>query len=338
MTNAPIGALPKPQWSHYQRLPMSGLTTRKSTMIILWFLAIIAGLGITIMSSSRTLDAAVTLSRHLGLSPFIIGLTIVAIGTDLPEIANSITASASGHGDINVGDSIGSVVTQITLILGLLCFIRPIRTARRPIAVAGAVTVASLLLGAALMDDEYLGRGDGLILLGAWMIGTAMVHTFGHLVVEHQETLFMRGVLTSVRNLVVGLAGVAIGAVMVVQGFIAVADSFGVPEYATSFLVLSLGTSIPELFVDGGALRKGQTSLAMGAIVGSSFIDATISLGIGPALFPVAVSANATTGSIIAAIAVAAAIGFLLVRRVHGRSSGFVLLALYASTYSVLLI
>lgn len=338
MTNAPSGALPKPRWSHYQHLPTSGLTPRKSTMIILWFLVIIAGLGITLMSSSRTLDAAVTLSHHLGLSPVIIGLTVVAIGTDLPEIANSITASASGHGDINVGDSIGSVVTQITLILGLLCFIRPFRTARRPIAVAGAVTVASLLLGAFLMDDAYLSHRDGLMLLGAWIIGTGLVHTFGHLVVEHQETLFMHGVLKSVLHLVLGLGGVAVGAVMVVQGFIDVADSLGVPEYATSFLVLSLGTSIPELFVDGGALRKGQTSLAMGAIVGSSFIDATVSLGIGPALFPVAVSASATAGSVIAAAAVAAAIGLLLVRRVHGRSSGVVLLALYASTYSVLLV
>jgi len=94
-------------------------------MILFWILAAVAGLSLAVWSSGRTLDSAVSLARRLGLSPFIIGMTIIAIGGDLPEIANSITASAQGHGDLNVGDSIGSVVTQLTLVAGLLCFLLP---------------------------------------------------------------------------------------------------------------------------------------------------------------------------------------------------------------------
>lgn len=139
------------------------------------------------------------------------------------------------------------------------------------------------------------------------------------------------------RDLTVGLGAVAIGAVLVVLGFTELAAWFGVPEYASSFLVLSLGTSLPELFIDGRAIRKGDTQLALGDIVGSSFVDATVSLGIGPTLFPVAVSASTVTGSLIAAVVVGLAIALLVLRTEHDRKSGFFLLALYAVSYAVLI-
>ncbi len=306
-------------------------------MILLWVVVVIGGLGLAVFSSGTTLDSATTLARHLGLSPFIIGMTVVAIGTDLPEIANSITASASGHGDINVGDSIGSTVTQITLVLGLLCLIRPIKADRRLIGIAGSMTVLAVLVGAALLADDHLGRLDGSILLLVWFVGTMVVQRTGHVVIGLQETLFSRNMAVTIRNLLVGLAGIAVGATLAVQGFIQIADRLGVPEYATSFIVLALGTSIPELVVDGRALRRGENALAMGDIVGSSFVDATLSLGIGPLLFPTVVSASALTGSLIAAVVVSLALVILLSRRVHGRRSAAMLMALYLSTYLVLL-
>lgn len=306
-------------------------------MIAFWILAVVGGLALAVFSSGTTLESATTLARHLGLSPFIIGMTVVAIGTDLPEIANSISASATGHGDINVGDSIGSVVTQITLVLGLLCLIRPVKADRRLIGIAGSITVLAVLIGAVLLADEHLGRLDGSILLFAWFSGTMVVQRTGHVVIGQQETLFTRNMAVTVRNLLVGLSGIAVGATLVVQGFIQIADQLGVPEYATSFIVLSLGTSLPELVVDGRALRRGENALAMGDIVGSSFVDATLSLGIGPLLFPTVVSASAFTGSLIAATVVALAVVLLVARRVHGRQSAVILIALYLSTYLVLI-
>lgn len=307
-------------------------------MIVFWIVAAVGGLGLAVWSSGRTLDSATALARRLGLSPFIIGMTIVAIGTDLPEIANSITASAGDHGDLNVGDSIGSVVTQLTLVAGLLCFLTPIKVERRPVAIAGWVTVLAVLLGAGLLSDDRLSRTDGLILIGFWALGTWIVQHGGHVVTHEQTQMFKRNAFVEIRDLVVGLSGVAIGAILLVQGFIHIAESLGVPEYATSFLVLSLGTSMPELVIDGRAIRRGQAGLAMGDIVGSSFVDATISLGIGPALFPTVVNSDAKVGSLIAAAVVLLAVAFLAYRPIHDRRSGVVLIALYASSYTLLLI
>ncbi len=309
----------------------------ENLVIVVWGLAVIGGLALTIFSSQKTLDSAQTVALRLGLSPFIIGMTVVAIGTDLPEIANSITASYTGHGDINVGDSIGSVVTQITLVLGILCFVTTIKAERRFVGAAGSATLFALLVGAVLLDDDNLSRTDGLILISCWVLGTIAVQKSGHVVAARQERLFDRGLWISARGLAVGLGGVAVGATIAVRGFTEIASTLDVPEYAISFLVLSLGTSLPELVLDAKALRRGETSLAMGDIVGSSFVDATLSLGIGPALFPTVVSSSAQRGSLIAFGVVAAAVYLLISRESHGRLSGLVLIGLYGVGYAVIL-
>ncbi|MGI9608317.1 MAG: sodium:calcium antiporter [Acidimicrobiales bacterium] len=306
--------------------------------MLLWVAALVAGLAIAVFAARQALDSAVSLARKLGLSPFLIGMTVMAIGTDLPEIANSITASAAGHGDLNVGDSIGSVVTQITLVLGILCFIAPVKAERRTVRVAGLVTVLAVIVGALLLGDDEVSRGDGLVLIAFWAVGTLAVQQGGHMVGQRQELLFDRSLLIDVRDLIVGLSGVAIGAILVVEAFTRVAEDLGVPEYATSFLVLAIGTSLPELFVDARALRRGENALALGDIIGSSFVDATVSLGIGPALFPIAVSPTAMRGSVIAAIVVALAVLLLLTREEHGRKSGIILIGLYAIAYAVVIV
>ena len=306
-------------------------------MIALWVILLLGGLLVTILSSHQTLESAKRLATQLNLSPFVIGMTVVAVGTDLPEIANSITASATGHGDINVGDSIGSVVTQITLVLAILCAMRTIKTDRTFVAISGLITVLAVLIGAALMADDQITRTDGIVLLTFWLVGTLAVQRTGHIASTHQPRLFDQGVRRSLRQLVVGLGGVAIGAVAAVRAFSEIASELDVPEYTTSFLILSLGTSLPELAIDGHAIRKGESALAMGDIIGSSFVDATLSLGIGPTLFPIAVSGQAATGSLVAAAVVAATILFLLSRPAHDRRSTIVLVALYAGAYSVLI-
>jgi cation:H+ antiporter len=314
-----------------------GAVDNGNGVIALWVAAVVGGLALTILSSQQTLDSAQTVALRLGLSPFIIGMTVVAIGTDLPEIANSITASYTGHGDINVGDSIGSVVTQITLVLGILCFVATIKTERRFVGAAGTATLFALLVGAVLLDDDHLSRSDGLILIACWILGTIAVQKSGHVVSTRQERLFDRGLWVSLRGLAIGLGGVAVGATIAVRGFTEIAATLDVPEYAISFLVLSLGTSLPELVLDAKALRQGETSLAMGDIVGSSFVDATLSLGVGPAMFATAVSSSAQRGSLIAFGIVAGAVVLLVSRQSHGRLSGLILIGLYALGYAVVL-
>lgn len=108
-------------------------------MIAPWASAVVVGLALAVFASHQTLDSARSLAERLGLSTFVIGLTVVAIGTDLPEIANGIMASATGHGDIVTGDALGSAVTQVTLIMAILCLIRPLIADRGLVVLRGEV-------------------------------------------------------------------------------------------------------------------------------------------------------------------------------------------------------
>lgn len=304
-------------------------------MVAVWMGGVVVGLLVAVIASSRALENALMIASRLGVSPFIIGVTVLAIGTDLPEIANSIWSSATERGDLNVGDSIGSVVTQMTLVLGLVCFTGRVRGSPRRVLTGGGLTVAALFLSALLVADEELGRIDALFLLVTWGFGTYVLAREGP--VPSVATVTDRAVGRGVAELMIGLAVVGAGAMLAVECFSRAADDLGIPQYLASFFILALGTSLPELVVSVGAVRRGETSLAMGDLLGASFADATLSLGSGPLLFPIVVDADATRGSIVAAITVAIVIAVLSTSTVHKRSTGIVLFLLYASLYVSLL-
>lgn len=307
-------------------------------MIVFWIALIVGGLAVSALASGKALRAAESLGQAAGLSPFVIGLTIMSIGTDLPEIANSISAAVAGRGDLNVGDSTGSAATQITFVLGVLLFMSPIATRRSFVAASGLWTVGALLVGAALMRDGEISRIDGLTLVGLWLAGTVFVGWTSRDERTSQPKLFTPSVANQAFKTLVSLAAVGAGAVAAVQGFGHVTDQLGVPEYVTSFFVLSVGTSLPELLVDGRALRRGSGSLALGDLLGSSLVDSTLSLGIGPLVVPTIVSDASGSGTLLVAGVVAVAVCVLLSKTRHQWTTGAVLIALYALLYPLLLL
>lgn len=307
-------------------------------MVVLWAALVVAGLATSVAASGRALGAAEALGHRARLSPYIIGLTIVSIGTDLPEIANSILASATGRGDINVGDSTGSAATQITLVLGVVCLVQPIRVNRRVVASAGFLTVGGFLVGAAMMADGSLSRLDGAILVLGWLGAMAIVAlTTDDVPTVSQPPRSGPGVPLLVGQALLLLGVVAIGAAVAVSAFGRATEELGVPEYATSFIVLSIGTSLPELIVDTRAVRQGSGALAVGDILGSSLIDATLSLGIGPLLFPTMVSPDAARGTLLVGGVVLAAVLLLLRRTEHGWRTGVAALALYLVLFPIVI-
>ncbi len=262
---------------------------------IVWSIGVAAGLLLAIWASRRALDAAVLLGTQLGLSSFVIGVTIVAVGTDLPEIANSIIASVAGHGDLNVGNSIGSVVTQSTVVLGGLCFVGHLESSRRFIVTVGVLTVLAILTGAVLLSDGWFSRADGALLVAFWIGGTFIIQRpvkRTPVVVEERVDL---GHLLGRTTYYLALVG--LGATVAVESFTRAAESLGAPEYLLSFFVLAAGTSLPELVIDFRALRQRQGQLAMGDLLGSSFVDATLSPGIGPMLAPTVLSSVSDGGA-----------------------------------------
>ena len=308
-------------------------------MTALWILAGIIGLVIALAASRRAVHHATALAFGSRLPPFIIGVGLLAIGTDLPEIANSIIASLRDQGDLNVSDSIGSAATQLTLVLGLLpLVVGGFPVGRRRVRVIGALTVLALGFGIILVANGELSRLDGGLLVAAWVAASAAIWRFAP---RASDPVLPVPATRKARHVSLALGALMLvggGAWLTIEALIRVADLIGVPVYVVGFLGASLGTSLPELMVDVTALRSGQRDLAIGDVFGSSLIDATLSIGIGPLIAPTAVSAGLAVRGGLAALAAAAIVTLVLgIRRRHSRLTGALLLALYVGLYVVVL-
>lgn len=311
-------------------------------MIVWWFAAMVAGIAAAAYASRRAVDRALDIAHRLDLSTGLVGVTIVAIGTDLPEIANSITSSVTGHGDLNVGNATGSTLTQITLILAILALASPLlrtdgRDDHHPIEVPiGAMTVAATLLIAALIADGRLSRIDGVMLVAVWVAAMLIVGRWqrtSHVVDRDSRA---PGRLEALR-LLAWLAVVAGAATLVVQAFVHISDELGVPELVAGTVVLALGTSLPELVVDWTALRRGAAALAVGDLFGSSLVDASLAVGIGPMIRPTDVSDAAVSSVIVVAVGVAAATVIWRFRRGGSIVPAILLLVVYGVCMAVII-
>ena len=307
-------------------------------MAFLWVALIIVGLAVALFSSRVAVDRAVALAARSRIPPFLIGITLLAIGTDLPEIANSIMASLAGEGDLNVGDSVGSAATQATLILGLMPILggSMVVGAARVVRI-GTVSVIALLGGAALVSDGYLSRLDAAILFTGWIVGSIVVWRGPEATEPVMQVQYGHRTRQAVEALV-ALALVGLGAAAAVKGFVELAALLDVPTYLLAFFVASIGTSLPELVVDVTALRRGERDMAVGGVLGATFVDSTLSIAAGPLIAPTAVTASlATRGSMAAAAAVIFVVLVLSRAKRHTWITGLLMIGAYAAFYVVLL-
>ncbi len=304
---------------------------------ILWLVVLATGLVVAIRASRWALGHLTAYASTTRIPPFIIGVTLASFGTDLPEIANSIVSSVSGHGDINVGDSVGSALVQSTLVLGLMPLVGgafPIRAGR--VARLGISSVIALLIGALLMLDGQVSRLDAVILFVAWVVGTFIVWRSvpGHEPQSHQEG--SRSPRAHLGLALIGLLVVGAGATTAVEAMTSLAGIWSVPEYLVAFFLASIGTSLPELVFGLAAVRRKQWDLAVGDALGSSFLDSTLSIASGPLIAPIAVTTSAVVpGSLVAAAVMGITILLLAVRGRHTRATGVLLLVLFVAAYGV---
>ncbi len=305
-------------------------------MIVLWGVVLAVCVLGTSLSSRQAVTSALRIVEATPASPALVGLTVMAIGTDLPEIANSIVSSATGHGDVAVGDAMGSVVTQVTLTLGIICVVVGGRiTANRNFVISvGTAAFFGTVVVWVLARDGELSHVDGLILITLWIGGTILLGQ-GELRPRESVTTQTRKVSSDVGLTLLWLAAVGGFAIGMVQSFLELAEWFGVPEFVASFLALSIGTSLPELFVDLNAIKRGASSMAVGDIFGSSFVDATLAVGIGPAIFSTIVSADVLPGTALAAGGVLLATVLVARAKDYDRRLGVTLLVLYAAVVAI---
>ena len=254
----------------------------------------IGGLALLIWGADRFAIGSVAIARYFGITPLLIGLTVVAFATSAPEIFISIVAAVHGDPDLAIGNAIGSNIVNIGLVLGLVALIRPIpmnsATVRREIPMLLAVS----LLTVSLFLDAYISRIDGFVLLVGLVIVIAWLTRIGlkssvddPIVAELNAEIpqYTSRIATGIQ-LTLGLAALLLGAEFIVGGAVDIAIRLGVSDIVIGIVLIALGTSLPELAVSLASAFRGEYGLALGNIVGSNIFNSLAVIGIAAAIQP----------------------------------------------------
>ena len=255
-------------------------------MIWLQVLLLIAGLALIVFGADYLVDGASGIARRFGLSEFVIGLTIVGMGTSAPEMVVSFIGAFQGNADIAIGNVVGSNIMNTLLILGLTALILPMAVTpsnkKRDIPVNILITVLLIVLGLETtllgIGRDGLSRWDGGILLAVFI--AYMVMSFkGNHPDEDEKPAKQRNVWLYLLMIAGGLAGLIIGGNLFVDNATELARAMGVSDKFIAITILAGGTSMPELAtcVVAAAKKKGQ--LALGNIIGSNVFNILLILG-----------------------------------------------------------
>lgn len=311
-------------------------------------LLVIAGLVLLIAGGEALVRGAGTLATKAGISPLVIGLVVVSAATSAPELAVSVGAVLNGEPDLAVGNVIGSNIVNVLLILGLAAMISPLVIKRQLVRFDMPVMVGLSILLLIVSIDGVLSFLDGLMLLGILVLHSALSIVLGKKEVSQQifdnESPPLNSKPVSIWLAIVLLAlGIGLlvgGSQLLVVGAVNIAGALGVSSLVIGLTVVAIGTSLPELATSIIAIRRGETDMAVGNIVGSNIFNIGMVLGLPAMIFgegiPVAPAVLAIDLPIMLAAAVAllplAFTGFLL-----ARWEGAVFVALYA-VYTIYLV
>lgn len=252
---------------------------------------LLVGLAVLILGADFLVKGAASLAKKMGISPLVIGLTVVAFGTSMPELTVNIFAAIKGTTDIAIGNIIGSNIANILLILGLAAAIMPLRvkesTTWKEIPFALLAVVLVFIFGNdALLDGvgyNALTRTDGFALLSIFAI--FMYYIFG-LAKNDGESIETRGDVKaysygkSVGSVIIGLVGLVFGGKLLVEQSIDLARIAGMSEALIGLTIVAVGTSLPELATSVIAAIRGHDDIAVGNVVGSNIFNVFWILGI----------------------------------------------------------
>ena len=255
--------------------------------MLLQIAILIAGLLLILFGANYLVDGSSSIARRFGLSEFVIGLTIVGIGTSTPEMVVSFLSAFKGNADMAIGNIVGSNILNTMLILGSTAIIAPLIITRsnikKDIPLNIGVTILLILLG---MNGSIFGIGknvlsriDGIILLAifAWYMWNSFRSDSGD--EEDAEETRNYGTTASVLLILGGLAALIFGGRLFVNAATEIAKGFGVSDKFIAVTVLAAGTSMPELATSIVAAAKGRGQLALGNILGSNISNILLILG-----------------------------------------------------------
>ena len=293
-----------------------------------------AGLVLLLFGGGWLVAGAVGLAARLGLSPLVIGVTLVGMGTSMPELLTSLRAAWAGAPDIALGNVVGSNTANVLLILAVAALVAPMVVKRGALLRDGLVLLAiSAACTVWIVAGGGLGRAGGLVFLAGlaawlvWQVRTGSAEEAAEALPAGRATL----------SFAVGLVGVLAGAELLVRGAIALARDMGVSEAVIGLTIVAVGTSLPELATSAVAARKGQGDVALGNVLGSNVFNLLGILGATAALSPLVAAPRFATLDLPVMLAATVAVLILGARGRIGRLAGAVLLVGYGAYLATML-
>ena len=308
--------------------------------IAIQLLLLVVGFFLLMKGADWFVEGASGIADKFGIPQLVIGLTIVAIGTSLPEAAVSISAALKGSAEITIGNVVGSNIMNILVILGLtsvICAV-PVQksTVKYEIPFVIIVTVILALLG---LFDNTVGRLDGIILwvlMGVYMVYLLRMAKKGT-AQEEEKKEKKQPVWKLLLMVVVGAVMIVGGSDVTVDAATKLATIFGMSERFIGLTIVALGTSLPELVTSVTAAIKGKADIAMGNIVGSNIFNILFVVGTTAVITPVVYSSTFLIDSLIAIGAAVLLLLCVLRKQKLTRPGGLIMLAGYAGYFVYLI-
>lgn len=311
--------------------------------MLLSIVLVIIGIGLLYWGGELLVDHSIAMAKSFGVSPMIIGLTVVAFATSAPELAATLTAAYQGAPALAVGNAFGSNVANLGLILAIASLVMPLEVTSTFFRREGAFMIFATIIVYPLMVDLRLERWEGavmvllLIAFLRWLIRNALRHPEDIALPEEVDAVAAVPLWRSVLGVVFGLALLVGGANVLVRGATDIALALQVPERVIGLTLVALGTSLPELAASVAAARRGEGGLVLGNIVGSNIFNLLCILGFTSLAFPIDVpkAAMGLDFWLMLGISVLTLIFLTMGKRLN-RAEGVVLLMIYVG-YSIYL-
>lgn len=317
------------------------------------YILLVLGFVLLIKGADYFVDGSSSVAKLLKVPTIIIGLTVVAFGTSMPELSVSVTAAIQGNNDLAVSNVLGSNIFNLLVVLGSCSLVNPVQAKwsllkkEFPFSILITAILLVLILN---FSATKIFSGDGNFMLGKWG-GILLLTLFGIFLyatvkealgardqMEEDEEYKVMGPMKSAAYIIGGLAGIALGGELVVDSACNIAETFGLSQTFIGLTIVALGTSLPELVTSMVAAGKGENDLAVGNVVGSNIFNILLILGVSAAITPIRLDVTAIYDTVLLIVASLIVYVSAISKREIRRTEGVMFLLAYLAFFVYILI
>ena len=264
--------------------------------MVLKIIFIVIGFLFLVKGADLLVKAATSIAKKFGLSEMLIGLTIVAIGTSLPEIFITITSAIDGHSDLIIGNAIGSCICNFLFVIGTSSLVRPIKFDNKIIRRHLPISIIAMLLLLLLGNTTKLGENH---IIGGWQAIILLLYAVIYIIytiyeekklknkqiddeiIKDVESKELKSIWLIIIFFILGILGLKFGSDFVVDNSILIAEALGLSERFIGMTIVAIGTALPEIITGIIAARKNESDLLLGNIIGSNIFNLCLLIGLG---------------------------------------------------------